>query len=127
MSSQIDALVETLEANVGDGLRGVFYGDFRNREYSVAYAAEGALDGYTVGEVDEIIEDVSFEKMDTDRRNDLHEPLGKYTATVEVFDDGINLVVVGYDDAPTIFVGMTGDVGNVTPALEAVEEVLEQK
>lgn len=123
MAPQIDALVATLEDRVGDGLRGVFYGNFQDREYSVAYAAEDALSGYTIGEVNEIIEDVSFEKLDSDRRNDLHEPLGQYTATVAVFDDGINLVVVGYDDAPTIFVGMNGDVTNVTPALEAVEEV----
>ncbi|WP_276301124.1 hypothetical protein [Halorussus lipolyticus] len=125
MSSQIDALVAALEERVGDGLRGVFYGDFREREYSVAYADDGALEGYSVEEVGKVIEDVSFEKLHSDRRSDLHEPLGRYTATVEVFDDGINLVVVGYDDAPTIFVGIEGDVANVTPALEAMREVLD--
>ncbi|WP_128478172.1 hypothetical protein [Halorussus pelagicus] len=125
MDSKIDRLVVALRERVGDGLRGVFYGKFREREYSVAYTSEEALDDYSAEQIDDIIDDVAFKNLHSDRKADLHEPLGRYTTSVEVFDDGINLVVLGYDGLPTVFVGMDSDVSNVTPALEAVESVLE--
>ena len=125
MDSKIDQLVVALRERVGDGLRGVFYGEFREREYSVAYASETVLDDYSTDQIDSIVDDVAFENLHRDRKADLHEPLGRYTTSVEVFDDGINVVVLGDDDLPTVFVGMDGDVSNVTPALETVEDVLE--
>ncbi len=125
MDSELEKLVDALEDSVGDGLRGVFYGDFRHREYSVAYASESVTDGYSPEQIDEIVDDVVFEKLHSDRKNDLHEPIGDYTASVEVFEEGINVILLGYDDVPTIFVGMDGDVANLTPALEAVRDVLE--
>src|SRR6056297_2813142 len=124
MDSNVERLVATLRDRIGDGLRSVFYGNLREREYTAAYTTETALEGYSPENIDDVVRDVSFEKLDTDRKSDLHEPLGRYTATIEVFDHGVNLVVLGYDDEPTIFVGMDGDVSNVTPALEAVGDVL---
>ncbi|WP_135851246.1 hypothetical protein [Halorussus salinus] len=125
MDSELEKLVDALESSVGDSLRGVFYGDFRHREYSIAYASESATDDYSADQIGEIVDDVVFEKLHSGRKDDLHEPLGDYTASVEVFEEGVNVILLGYDDVPTIFVGMDGDVANLTPALEAVRDVLE--
>src|SRR6056297_936797 len=125
MDSELEELVAALEDSVGGGLRGVFYGDFRHREYSIAYASESVTDDYSADQIVEIVEDVVFEKLHSDRKDDLHEPLGDYTASVEVFEEGVNVILLGYDDVPTIFVGMDGDVANLTPALETVRDVLD--
>ncbi|UPV73699.1 hypothetical protein M0R89_14270 [Halorussus limi] len=125
MDSKIERLVSSLRERIGDGLRGVFYGDFREREYSVAYASEDATEGYSADQIRDVVDDVAFEQLHSDRKNDLHEPLGRYTASVEVFEDGINLIFIETEDAPTIFVGMDGDVANVTPALETARDCLE--
>src|SRR6056297_994390 len=125
MDSELGELVDALEDSVGKSLRGVFYGDFRHREYSVAYASESVTAGYSPDQIDEIVDDVVFEKLYSDRKDDLHDPLGNYTASVEVFEEGINVILLGYDDLPTVFVGMDGDVANLTPALETVRDVLD--
>lgn len=124
MDTELQRLVDALRDSVGDGLRGVFYGEFRQQEFSVAYASEEATEGYSADQIGEIVDDVVFEKLHSGRKDDLHEPLGDYTASVEVFEEGINLILLGYDDVPTVFVGMDGDVSNLTPALETVRDVL---
>ncbi|UPV99749.1 hypothetical protein M0R88_14665 [Halorussus gelatinilyticus] len=123
MDSEIERLVAALQDAVGDGLRGVFYGEFRERDYAVAYASEAALDGYSADQIGDVVDDVALEKLHSDRKSELHEPLGEYTASVEVFEDGVNVVVLEYD-VPTVFVEMDGDVTNVSPALEAGRDAL---
>jgi len=124
MDDRIEAFVDLLELRAGDGLRGVFYGNFRERDYAVAYASEDALDGYEPGHVDEVVDEVVLDVLSADRKAELHDPVGPLRCTVEVYEDGVNVVVLGYEDAPTIFVGLDGDVSNVTPVLEAVQETL---
>ncbi|MFC3476760.1 hypothetical protein [Halobacterium litoreum] len=124
MDDRIEALVDRLESRAGDGLRGVFYGDFRERDYTIAYASEDALDGYEPGHVDDVVDEVVLDVLSADRKETLHDPVGPLRCTVEVYDDGVNVVVLGYEAAPTVFVGLDGDVSNVSPVLDAVEETL---
>lgn len=124
MDDRIESLVDRLESRVEDGLRGVFYGDFRERDYTIAYASEEALDGYEPGHVDDVVDDVVLDVLSAERKEELHDPVGPLRSTVEVYEDGVNVVVLGYEDAPTVFVGLDGDVSNVTPVLAAVDETL---
>lgn len=117
-------LVDRLREAAGESLNGVFFGDFREREYEIAYASEEALDGYEPGHVDDVVDDVVLDVLGAERKQTLHEPLGTLRTTVEVYEDGVNVVVFGYEDAPTIFVGMDGDYSRVSPVLAVVEDVL---
>jgi hypothetical protein len=123
MTEQIDELVAELRARVEPHLRGVFYGDFENRDYHVAYAAENATADYTAEDIDAIVEDVSFKQLDYERKTTVHEPLGDYLVDVEVYADGINVVVLGYD-TPTLLIGLGGDPAGISPAVAAVAAVL---
>lgn len=123
MPEQIDELVAELRSRVDPHLRGVFYGDFENRDYHVAYADGSVTDEYTAEDIDAIVEDVSFSQLDYERKDAIHEPLGEYLVDVEVYAEGINVIVLGYD-TPTILVGLDGDPAGISPAVAAVAAVL---
>jgi hypothetical protein len=123
MPEQIDELVAELRSRVEPHLRGVFYGDFENRDYHVAYADGSVTDEYTAEDIDAIVEDVSFSQLDYERKDAIHEPLGEYLVDVEVYAEGINVIVLGYD-TPTILVGLDGDPAGISPAVAAVAAVL---
>lgn len=123
MPEQIDELVAELQSRVEPHLRGVFYGDFENRDYHIAYADEAATDDYTADEIDAIVEDVSFKQLDYDRKDRVHEPLGEYLVDVEVYAEGSNVVVLGYD-TPTTLVGLDGDPAAISPTVAAIDAVL---
>jgi len=124
MDDDMERLVARLREAAGESLNGVFHGDFREREYDIAYASEAALDDYDPGHVDDVVDDVVLDVLGAERKQALHEPLGTLRTTVDVYENGVNVVVFGYEDAPTIFVGMDGDVSRVSPVLEAIEDVL---
>jgi hypothetical protein len=113
MDEGIQRFAARLQETLGGSLRGVFYGDFRKQEYNVAYAREDALEGYGPGHIEDVVDDVALDALNADRKETLHEPIAPLRTTVEVYEDGINVVVLGY-----------GDVGAVTPTLEVVEAVL---
>jgi hypothetical protein len=123
MTEQIDELVAELRSRVDPHLRGVFYGDFENRDYHVAYTDGSVTDEYTAEDIDAIVEDVSFKQLDYERKESVHEPLGEYLVDVEVYAEGINVVVLGYD-SPAILVGLDGDPAGISPTVAAVAAVL---
>lgn len=123
MTEQIDELVAELRSRVDSHLRGVFYGDFENRDYNVAYTDGTVTDEYSTEDIDAIVEDVSFKQLDYDRKESVHEPLGPYLVDVEVYAEGINVVVLGYD-TPAILIGLDSDPAAISPAVAAVAAVL---
>jgi hypothetical protein len=80
-------------------------------------------DEYTAEDIDAIVEDVSFKQLDYERKESVHEPLGEYLVDVEVYAEGINVVVLGYD-SPAILVGLDGDPAGISPTVAAVAAVL---
>jgi hypothetical protein len=60
MDEGIQRFAARLQERLGGSLRGVFYGDFRQQEYDVAYASEDALDGYGPGHVEEVVDEVAL-------------------------------------------------------------------
>lgn len=123
MTEQIDELVAELQSRVGTHLRGVYYGDFEDRDYRIAYSDGEPAPDYTADEIDVILEDVSFKQLDYDRKEAVHEPLGDYLVDVEVYETGINVIALGYD-APTILVGLDGDPAGISPTVAVVDAVL---
>ncbi|MFC5367518.1 hypothetical protein [Salinirubrum litoreum] len=123
MPAQIDELVAELQSRVDPHLRGVYYGDFEDRDYRIAYSDGEPAPDYTAEEIDVIVEDVSFKQLDYDRKGAVHEPLGDYLVDLEVYETGINVIALGYD-APTILIGLDGDPASISPAVAAVDAVL---
>ena len=123
MPAQIDELVAELKSRVDTSLRGVYYGDFEDRDYRIAYSDGEPAPDYTPDEIDVIVEDVSFKQLDYGRKEAVHEPLGEYLVDVEVYDTGINVVVLGYD-TPAILIGLDGDPASISPTVSAVDAVL---
>jgi hypothetical protein len=125
MPEQIDELVAELQSSLGTHLRGVFYGDFENRDYQVAYADADVTSNYSADDIDAIVEDVSFQQLDYERKEAVHEPLGDYLVDVEVYETGINVIVLGYD-APTLLIGLDGDPACISPTVATVDAVLSE-
>jgi hypothetical protein len=125
MTEQIDELVAKLQSRVDAHLRGVYYGDFEDRDYHVAYTDGSVTDEYTAEDIDAIVEDVSFKQLDYDRKESVHEPLGDYLVDVEVYETGINVIVLGYD-APTLLIGLDGDPACISPTVAAADAVLSE-
>ncbi|SFR61859.1 hypothetical protein [Halogeometricum limi] len=112
----LDYFVESLETEVGEGLRGVFYGDFETRSYQVAYANPTVLDDYSSNDVEDIVDDIALEQLTARQQEKLYEPLGELEVTVRVFEGGINVMGWGTTEIPTVYVGLDGDTANIRPA-----------
>lgn len=118
MSEMMTQLADALRAGIGDSLRGVFYGDFKTREYTIAYAHEETLDQYTAEQTEQIVDDIALEQVGKARQEALFEPVGSLRFTVRYFDDGINVMAWGVEDVPTVYIGLDGDAKNVPIVLE---------
>jgi hypothetical protein len=118
MAARMDEVAETLRTEIGASLRGVFYGDFKTREYTVAYANESVLTEYSPDETEQIVDDIALEQVGTARQETLFEPIGSLRFTVRYFEDGINLMAWGFEDVPTVYIGLDEDVRNVPVVIE---------
>ncbi|SDM73761.1 hypothetical protein SAMN04487949_2447 [Halogranum gelatinilyticum] len=123
MASKIDELATTLRDEVGDELRTVFYGDFKTREYQVVYADEEILSQYSPEDTKQIVDDISLEQVGASRQESLFEPIGSLEFTVRYFEDGINVMAWGFDDIPTIYIGLGDDEATVPRVIEIVRSL----
>lgn len=126
MSEMMTELAETLRAELGDSLRGVFYGDFKTREYTVVYAHEETLDQYTAEQTEQIVDDIALEQVGTARQEALFDPIGSLRFTVRYFEDGTNVMAWNVQDIPSVYIGLDGDAQNVPIVLEQLRTLAER-
>jgi hypothetical protein len=117
-----EAVVEALRERVGEHLRAVFYGDFREREYHVLHASTAVVEQYSAEDVEAIADDVALEWVAEARQGDLYEPIGELEVTVRVFERGINVVAWGRGEDPTVFVGLDGDASALPATVDVLRE-----
>lgn len=123
MPNKIDELATVLREELGDDLRGVFYGNFKTREYQVVYADEQTLAQYPPGETEQIVDDIALEQVGTPRQEALFEPIGSLEFTVRHFEDGINVMAWGFDGVPTIYVGLGSDERTVPTVIQEIRSL----
>lgn len=115
-------LTETLQSDLGEGLRAVAVADLSDRSYEVVYIREDIDAQYTDEMREEIFEEIVLENIAEARQTDLFPPLGRLDFTVRVFERGINLV--GWDSDEAVFVGLTDDESLIPAAIAACRREL---
>ncbi|KTG11487.1 hypothetical protein AUR64_04340 [Haloprofundus marisrubri] len=120
-SEKPQLLVEALKQALGESLRTVAYGDFRQREYNILYADPATFEQYSPEDIEEIADDVKLEEMAAKRQSDLYDPLGDLEMTIRVFGDGINVIARATGEGSTIYIGIDGEKANLFPVMELLE------
>lgn len=115
-------VTESLQRELGDGLRTVACGNVPNREYDITYMREDIERLYSEEMRNDIVDEIVLENIAEARQTDLFPPLGRLRYTARVFEHGINLVGWKEDDA--VFVGLDDDEELIPPAIGVLREQL---
>ncbi|MFB6171060.1 MAG: hypothetical protein ABEJ23_00895 [Haloarculaceae archaeon] len=117
------ALVDDLSAALGDSLRVVAVADFDAGEYDVQYIRPDVRSQYSEADVERIYQDVGVSGFAKEIQDELYEPIGEAEGSIDVFENGINVVRWNEDGAQAIFVGLVRDLDAATTAFEQTASV----
>lgn len=125
MRNQADAIVEELRADLGDDLHGVFYGDFRNQNYTVAYLHDEVRDEFEPGEIIDLVSAVVDEQLEIHDHDDLNHMLGDVRVTMRAFENSAHVLVWDHREETGLMVGIANDADAIGTTLGAVESEFE--
>ncbi|SEO72756.1 hypothetical protein SAMN04487948_104396 [Halogranum amylolyticum] len=123
MRDQVDALIDTLQQELGADLRGVFWGDLAAKNYAVAYLHDDVraeFDSTTVAELVDVLVD---EQLRTHGFNELTHLLGELDVTVRVFEESTQLLAWDPRSERGVFVATTADETALPPVIRALRDL----
>ena len=126
MRKKADALVDALRDDLGEGLHGVFYGNFRERDYTVAYLHEDVRKEFEPGKITDLVSVIVDEQLDIHDHGDLSHMLGDVRVTVRAFENAAHVLLWDSREDTGLMVGVTPDAATVGTALGAVEAEFEE-
>ncbi|WP_158057482.1 hypothetical protein [Halorussus halophilus] len=125
MRNQADAIVDELDDDLGDDLHGVFYGDFRNRNYTVAHLHDEVQDEFEPSEIMDLVSAVVNEQLEIHDHDDLTHMLGDVRVTVRAFENSAHILVWDSREETGLMVGTSHDAATIGTTLAAVESTVE--
>ena len=122
MRESVDEAVALLEERLGDDLHGVFFGNFVEHDYSIAYLNREVQDELDPGQIRELVDAVVDEQLSAHGYGDLDHRLGELRVSVRAFRNAVH--VLAWDDGNDrgVFVGTSSDVRHVPTVVEALDE-----
>lgn len=113
MQARVDAAVTELQSELGDDLRGVFWGNFPQRDYAKAYLPPEAddVDPTIIIELIEYLvdEQLPAENPSHSLSDELSTALGDFQLSVRIFTNRALCLAWNHNDSIGIFVGTTVD------------------
>lgn len=120
MRDQVDTLVRTLRDELGEDLRGVFWGNFAAENYTAAYIQDDVRDEYDSATTAEMVNVLVDEQLRTHGFDDLSHLLGDLDVTVRIFEESTQLMAWDPHSERGVFVALTADEEHIPPAIRAL-------
>lgn len=123
MRDQVDTLVRNLREELGEDLRGVFWGNFAIENYTVAYLHEDVRAEYDSATVAEMVNVLVDEQLRSHGFDELSHLLGEMEVTVRVFEQSTQLMAWDPHTERGVFVAVTADEEDIPPSIRALREL----
>jgi hypothetical protein len=123
MREQVDTLVRNLREELGDDLRGVFWGNFAIENYTVAYIHEDVRAEYDSATVADMVNVLVDEQLRSHGFDELSHLLGEMEVTVRVFEQSTQLMAWDPHAERGVFVAVTADEEDIPPTIRALREL----
>ena len=125
MRKRADAIVDALRDDLGEGLHGAFYGNFKEHDYTVAYLHDDVRGEFEPGEITDLVSVIVDEQLELHDHDELDYMLGDVRTTVRSFENAAHVVSWDSREDTGLLVGVASDPETVGAALGAVEAELE--
>ena len=123
MRDQVDTLVRNLREELGEDLRGVFWGNFAIETYTVAYIHEDVRAEYDSATVADMVNVLVDEQLRSHGFDELSHLLGEMEVTVRVFEQSTQLMAWDPHTERGVFVAVTADEEDIPPTIRALREL----
>ncbi len=124
MRERVNRLADELEAELGDDLHGVFYGDFVHTDYSVSYLQEGVREQFSPAEIRTLVDVVVDEQVGTHDHDELTHLIGDLEFSIRSFEHSAHFLAWNPVESEGIFVGTSPDPACFTPTVAALRSLI---
>lgn len=124
MRTELDGFVDDVRQELDDDqLLGVFWGNFKERDYSVIYLHPGVREELSAGTAVDFVQTLAEEQLPTHEHRELEHTVGELDLSIRMFEEVTEVLAWNTERQVGVFVALMPSAENLEPTVEALREL----